>query len=165
MATATTETKSYESIWFESNKRASSPPYESIHFQEQQQQFQNFREINDFHEKNQQQQPRKISESSGLQSVSLVSEVMNKKLSLQKQNSSSSSLSSQSAGMKGPPPPYVQPPQPLRGGLPQQPTTSRLPPPTTSAGKGPAPQVPSGVPTYANVQFRFKGMCHVMYFP
>ena len=94
MATATTETKSYESIWFESNKRASSPPYESIHFQEQQQQFQNFREINDFHEKNQQQQPRKISESSGLQSVSLVSEVMNKKLSLQKQNSSSSSLSS-----------------------------------------------------------------------
>merc|ERR1712079_20260 len=47
MATATTETKSYESIWFESNKRASSPPYESIHFQEQQQQFQNFREIND----------------------------------------------------------------------------------------------------------------------
>ena len=154
MATATTETKSYESIWFESNKRASSPPYESIHFQEQQQQFQNFREINDFHEKNQQQQPRKISESYGLQSVSLVSEVMNKKLSLQKQNSSSSSLSSQSGMMKGPPPPYVQPPQPQRGG--GLPPPSRLPT-AAASGKGPAPQVPPGVPTYANVQFRFKG--------
>ena len=154
MATATTETKSYESIWFESNKRASSPPYESIHFQEQQ--FQNFREINDFHEKNQQQQPRKISESSGLQSVSLVSEVMNKKLSLQKQNSSSSSLSSQS-GMKGPPPPYVQPPQPLRG------QSSRLPPATVSS-KGAVPQIPvtTSAPTYANVQFRFKGRNYFM---
>ena len=136
-AATSTEAKSYESIWFES-KRASSPPYESIQFEQQQQQ----------------QQPpppiRKMSES-GLQSVSLVSEVMNKKLSLQKQNSSSSSLSSQS-GMKGPPPPYVQPPQPLRG------QSSRLPP-TTATSKGAVPQIPvtTSAPTYANVQFRFKG--------
>ena len=144
MATATTETKSYESIWFES-KRASSPPYESIHFEQASQHPQQ--------PQLQQQQPRKISES-GLQSVSLVSEVMNKKLSLQKQNSSSSSLSSQSGMMKGPPPPYVQPPQPQRGG--GLPPPSRLPT-AAASGKGPAPQVPPGVPTYANVQFRFKG--------
>ena len=94
--------------------------------------------------------------------LSLFLQVMNKKLSLQKQNSSSSSLSSQSAaGMKGPPPPYVQPPQPLRGLPAQQPSDVRArATAASSSGKGPAPQVPGpGVPTYANVQFRFKGKC------
>ena len=152
---STAEAKSYESIWFESSKRASSPSYESIHFDQQQQQQQQ-----------QQQHPpltvtsgpiRKLSES-GLQSVTLVSEVMNKKLSLQKQNSSSSSMSSQS-GMKGPPPPYVQPPQPLRG----CPPPTRLPG-NSSANKGPAPQVPvtTSAPTYANVQFRLKGEKNIL---
>jgi hypothetical protein len=150
------EKKPYESIWFEqggegpiyvntsfsNNKRASSPhvhAYESINFDQQHQ-----------------QQPRKLSSEAHLQSVSLVSEVMNKKSSLDKQNSNSSLTSSVSnhsgqflnGVLKGPPPPYVQPPQvhrtPTRG---QQ-------------NKGPAPQVPKSTSTYANVQLRTraKGM-------
>ena len=103
--------------------------------------------------------------SSELISVSLVSEV-NKGLNKQNSNSSlTSSLSGHSLNNgngKGPPPPYVQPPQP------QRPQSQQLPSRSVSVQGKPAPnsaspQAPtSSISTYANVQFRVKGM--IVYF-
>ena len=111
--------------------------------------------------------------SSELISVSLVSEV-NKGLNKQNSNSSlTSSLSGHSLNNgKGPPPPYVQPPQPLQNRPSQQVQTtpqrsvsvqgkscnnSSIPPGNSVSIA--VPQVPtSSIATYANVQFRVKGM-------
>lgn len=90
---------------------------------------------------------RKI--SAELTSVSLVSEV-NKGLNKQNSNSSlTSSLSGHSlTNGKGPPPPYVEPPHPIRQvGVAQQQT-----------------RVPTSMATYANVQFRKKGWCFLLFF-